>query len=92
MGQLFERIQKLVLESRYVVGEHAFERLDERGILEWQIIDGIETGRLLKERPRDLPNPIVEICQTLADGTEVKAVWSLVIQINVAKLVTIHYI
>lgn len=30
------------MNGRYVVGEHATERLDERDILEWQVIDGIE--------------------------------------------------
>jgi hypothetical protein len=35
MGQLFSTIQQLVAEEKYVIGEHASERLDERGIMEW---------------------------------------------------------
>jgi hypothetical protein len=35
MGQLFNTIQRLVAEEEYVVGEHASERLEERGIMEW---------------------------------------------------------
>jgi hypothetical protein len=32
--QLFETIRSLVAGGRYVVGQHAAERLDERGVLE----------------------------------------------------------
>ena len=33
MGQLFNTIQQMVAEEKYVIGEHASERLEERGIL-----------------------------------------------------------
>ena len=91
MGQLFNTIRSLVASGRYVVGQHAAERLDERGVLEWQVVDGIDDGRLMIERPDASPNPAVEIRQTLADGTEVKAVWSHLISADVAKLVTVHF-
>lgn len=35
MGRLFETIRQLVGEEKYVVGQHASERLEERGIMEW---------------------------------------------------------
>jgi hypothetical protein len=54
-------------------------------------VDGIESGRLLSERPDDLPNPAVEIEEVLADGTNVKAVWSHIARANLAKLVTVHF-
>lgn len=91
MGMLFDNIRTLVMNGRYVVGQHAAERLDERGILEWQVVEGIDGGDLLTERPNDLPNPAVEVRETLADGTEVKAVWSHIVSIDVAKLVTVHF-
>lgn len=91
MGALFDTIRELVAAGQYVVGQHAAERLDERGILEWQVVDGIESGRLLSERPNDLPNPSVEVRQELADGTDVKAVWSYLAGADVAKLVTVHF-
>jgi len=80
------------MDRRYVVGQHAAERLEERGLLEWQIVDGIERGILEKERPDDLPNPSIVITQTLPDGTEVKAVWSHINSVDIAKLVTVHYL
>jgi hypothetical protein len=67
------------------------ERLDERGVLEWQIVDGIDDGELIVERPDASPNPAVEVRQTLADGVEVKAVWSYLVSADVAKLVTVHF-
>lgn len=77
MGQLFETIRTLVANGRYVIGQHAAERLDERGVLEWQVVDGIGDGSLIVERPNASPNPAVEVRQLLADGSEIKAVWFL---------------
>jgi hypothetical protein len=91
VAALFETIRTLVKAGRYVIGQHAAERLDERGILEWQIVDGIESGRLLSERRDDVPNPAVEVGEVLADGTQVKAIWSHIARPNLAKLVTVHF-
>ena len=91
MGRLFDHIRALVDEGSYVVGHHAVERLEERGILEWQAVAGLEDGVLLAERPDAVPNPAVEVREALPDGTEIKAVWSLLRQSGVAKLVTVHF-
>lgn len=91
MSQLFGRIRRLVADDRYVVSEHAVERLEERGILEWQVVVGLEHGELIAERHDASPNPAVEVRQSLADGTEVKAVWSYLARSGVAKLVTVHF-
>lgn len=91
MGEVFATIRQLVAEEKYVIGLHASERLDERGIMEWQAVAGLEDGELLMERPTDLPNPVVEVCEVLPDGTEFKAVWSLLRQSGIAKLVTVHF-
>jgi hypothetical protein len=91
MGQLFETIRQLVADERYVVGEHAVERLEERKILEWQVVSGLDEGELIIERPDARPNPAVEVRESLTDGTEVKAVWSYLRQTGVAKLVTVHF-
>jgi Domain of unknown function (DUF4258) len=91
VGKLFETIRKLVAEEKYLVGQHASERLEERGIMEWQVVAGIEDGELIVERPQATPNPAVEVREALPDGTEFKAVWSHLIVSDVAKLVTIHF-
>jgi hypothetical protein len=91
MRQLFETIRQLVAEEKYVIGQHASERLEERGIMEWQVVVGLEEGELIVERPDATPNPAVEVREPLPDGTEIKAVWSLLRQSGVAKLVTIHF-
>ena len=91
MGQLFDTIRQLVDEEKYIVGEHASERLDERGIMEWQVVAGLEDGELIAERPDAKPNPAVEVRETLLDGTEFKAVWSQLQRSGVAKLVTVHF-
>ena len=74
MGKLLDTIPQLVAEEKYVVGEHASERLEERGIMEWQAVAGLEDGELIAERPDAMPNPAVEVRESLPDGTEFKAV------------------
>jgi len=91
MGQLFDTIRQLVAEEKYVVGQHASEKLDERGIMEWQVVAGLEDGELIVERPDASPNPAIEVRECLPDGTEFKAVWSHLPQSGVAKLVTVHF-
>lgn len=91
MGEFFDTIKKLVAEEKYVVGQHASERLEERGIMEWQAVAALEDGILIAEHPRAKPNPTVEVRECLPDGTEFKAVWSLLRQSGVAKLVTVHF-
>ena len=49
MGQLFDTIRQLVADEKYVVGQHATERLEERGIMEWQVVTG-SRGRRIDRR------------------------------------------
>ena len=91
MGKLFDTIRQLIVEEKYLIGSHASERLDERGIMEWQAIAAAADGELIKERPKAQPNPVVEIRETLPDGTDINAVWSYLKQSGVAKLVTVHF-
>jgi hypothetical protein len=92
MGKFWDQIRRAVEDERYVIGQHANERLRERGVPAWQIISGVEGGILLVERPRDKPNPIAEVRQYLPDGTAVKAVWSWLKVSRTAKLVTVHFL
>ena len=91
MESLFETVRRLVAEEKYLIGQHASERLDERGIMEWQAVSGLDEGVLIAERPDASPNPASEVRQRLPDGTEYKAVWSYLAQSGVAKLVTVHF-
>ena len=91
MESLFDTVRRLVAEEKYLIGQHASERLDERGIMEWQAVAGLEDGVLIVERPDASPNPAIEVRQSLPDGTEYKAVWSHLAQSGVVKLVTVHF-
>jgi hypothetical protein len=91
MDQLFETLRGLVSSEMYIVGQHAAERMEQRGILEWQAVAGLEDGELIVERPDADPNPAVEVREALPDGTEFKAVWSHLQSSGVAKLVTVHF-
>ena len=91
MGKLYETVRALIAEEKYVVGDHVSERLEERGIMEWQVVAAMNDGELILERPRAKPNPTVEVRVNLPDGTDFKAVWSILRQSGVAKLVTVHF-
>jgi hypothetical protein len=91
MGQLFRTIQQLVAEEKYVVGEHASDRLVERGIMEWQTVAALADGELISENHKSKPNPTIEVRENLPDGTEFKAIWSHLKKSGVAKLVTVHF-
>ena len=84
-------IRQLLAERKYIIGPNASERLEERGIVEWQVVAGLEDGDLIVERPDATPNPVVEVRESLPDGTEFKAVWSILRHSGVAKLVTVHF-
>jgi hypothetical protein len=88
---LFNTIRRLVSEEKYVVGEHASERLDERGIIEWQAVVGLADGVLIDEQPEAEPNPTVRVQELLPDGSSITAVWSRLPRSGVAKLVTVYY-
>jgi hypothetical protein len=92
MGRLFDIIRELVAADRYVVGQHAVERLEERNMMEWQVVAGVTDATLTAERPEAVPNPTIEMLESLPDGTEIKAVWSHLRQSGVAKLVTVHFL
>jgi hypothetical protein len=81
-----------VIDRRDIVSEHAISRLEERRILEWHVVDGISDATLLRERNRDQPNPSVEVMESLADGTQVKVIWSHVKSIDIAKMVTVYFL
>jgi len=91
MAQLFDTIQQLAAAENKIVGQHASERLEERRIMEWQVVAALADGKLISERPVSKPNPSVEVRESLPDGTEFMAVWSCLRQSGVAKLVTVHF-
>lgn len=57
METLFQIIRQLVEKESYVVGQHASERLEERGMLEWQVVVGLAEGELIAERTDAFPIP-----------------------------------
>ena len=91
VGHLADAILKLIADEKYVIGQHASERLEERGIMEWQAVAGVDDSELIAERPNASPNPAIELRERLPDGTEFKAVWSHLRNCGVAKLVTVHF-
>ena len=67
-------------------------RLEERGILEWQAVAGLEAGRCLREDEDAEPNPTVTVVEQLPDGADFRAVWSYLRAIDAAKLVPVFFV
>lgn len=80
-----------MLAEEYVVGWHADERCEERGVTVWQVVSGLEGAELIRERPQSKPNPSVIVRQPLSDGSEVEVVWSWMPDCRRAKLVTVFF-
>ena len=92
MGRLFDQIRDAVAQDRFVVGNHADDRMRERGIELWQLTAELDEAVLVEERPADLPNPTIAVEQNLADGTPVRVVRAWIEHLAIAKLVTVHFI
>jgi hypothetical protein len=91
LSALADNIRKAIRDERFVFGAHADERLRERRVVGWQVVDGMGAAKLLRERLREKPNPIAEFELVLADGTPLKAIWSWIAVDRTAKLVTVHF-
>ncbi len=91
MAKLYERICKAVSEDRFVVSFHADERCEERGVTAWQLVCGLESSKLLRERASSHPNPSIVVRTELVDGTEVEVIWSWLETTQEAQLVTVYF-
>jgi len=91
VARLYEKIKKAVREDRFIVSFHADERCEERGVTAWQVVAGLETAVLLRERPRSQPHPSVVVRTELIDGSEVEVIWSWLEESQKAQLVTIYF-
>ncbi len=92
MGELFEKIRAAIALEQFVVSNHADDRLRERRVVVWQVVAEITAAKLLDERPSDRPNPSVVVDEMLADGTQVRVVWSWDKNDGLARLVTVHFL
>lgn len=91
MGSLLDKIKKAVENDRVIVGWHADQRCEERGVSSWQVVAGLPNAVLVRERPRSKPNPSVIVRQMLADGSEAEVIWSWLSATGRAKLVTVFF-
>lgn len=84
-------IERAVAADAFLVSDHAHMRLRQRGVMLWQITTGLPDGKLIGEDASAQPHPKIEMEQLLADGTEVKVVWSFDRDEREARLVTVHF-
>ncbi len=92
MTALANSIVSLVQGGHFLIGAHAVKRLEQRGILEWQVVAAMDHPTFLTDRPDGVPHPVAEFKLLLPDGIEIKAVWALLPISQQAKLVTVHFL
>ncbi len=61
MSTLWMRIRAAIAAGDYVIGVHAAIRLRQRRIPIWQVVAASLEGKLMVERPKSRPNPVVEL-------------------------------
>lgn len=88
---MFDRIRLAVREDRFLVSWHADQRAEEREVSVWQLVAGLEEGRLERERPASKPHPSVVVREALADGSEVEVVWAWLPESQRAMFVTVYF-
>jgi hypothetical protein len=92
MGKLFDRIRAAVREDRFLVSWHADERAEERDVSVWQLVAGLDSAKLERERPTSKPHPSVVVRQELVDGTELEVIWAWLPESRRAMLVTVYFV
>ncbi len=91
MKSPYDKIKAAIDREKIVFSIHADNRLRERGVVRWQIVEGFTLGELIQSHPASQPDPKILVKQLLADGSEVIAVWVFVESIRCAKLVTVYF-
>jgi hypothetical protein len=91
MKSLYDTISRAIARDDVAFSVHADERLRQRGIVRWQVIEGFRDGELISGHPDAQPNPKIAVRQVLADGSEVIAIWGFVASIRCAKLITVFF-
>ena len=91
MDKTEKQIIAAVRGGRWVASSHADDRLAERRIETWQVVEGFDDGETILVDPDAVPNPKILRRQRLPDGIEVVVVWSYDHAARVAKLVTVYF-
>jgi len=73
MGQLFKTSNSL-LRGKIRRWRHASERLEERGIMEWQTVAALADGEFDRRETKVKPNPTIEVRESLPMARNFKAV------------------
>jgi hypothetical protein len=91
MTKLESDIAQAVRTDRWAVSVHARQRLHERDVELWQVIDGFADGQTVSVRADDKPNPKMLRRQQLASGEFVVVVWAFERFLRIAQLVTVYF-
>ncbi len=91
MDRLHKLVAAAIAADRVYFTVHAVNRMQERGVEKWQVVEGFNDAELITSYPNADPNPKLVLRQSLASGETVVVVWSYVNSLRSAKLVTVYF-
>lgn len=91
MGNLCDKIIRLIDEGRWGLTWHANDSIQERGVEIWHIAGLSPDGKVLREAPDAKPRPKIEVEIMLPDGTLAKVIWGYDACLDRAVLITVHF-
>lgn len=77
MSNTFDRIRALISEGRVRISEHGYDEIAADGLLARELVEGVETAKLIEDYPDYPKGPCVLLLQRTEDGHLVHAVWGL---------------
>ena len=91
MDRLYKLIHQAVESERIVFTVHADNRLLERRICRWQLIEGLAEGEVIQSHSSSKGNPKLVVRQTLPSGEDVVTVWGFLKSTRQARLITVYF-
>ena len=77
MSETLARIQALAAAGNYRVSHHAYQKLEERGILATHIVSGLESAVVVETYPDAARGPTVLLLMRDQDGEALHALWGI---------------
>ena len=90
MATLDEKIRCAIGDDRVAFTVHADNRIAQRGMVRWHLVESFDHGIVLQSFPQSRPHPTIKVRQVLVDGTSVVVVWAYVRSLRLASVVTVY--
>jgi hypothetical protein len=77
MSQTFEKIIGLIGRSEVIISNHGYDELAEDGLLVKEIIESVNSGKVVEDYPEYPKGPCVLVLQKDRGGNPMHVVWGI---------------